>query len=165
MRCIIHDISTASHPRHRAFTDVYDDDDQDAKIINKSTPNRHPYDPKSTRMGTEIGPWSPLGGVWGPSWHQERARPEDAPKKSHKNEQKIAENPLSLGKLAGKIEQNPAERRPRSSQKSDQFLHWFLDGFWIHFGRNLDGFSAQIETKLEPCWLPKAIQEAKSKNM
>ena len=37
-------------------TTHYDIDDQDAKIINKSTPNRPPYDPKSTRMGTEIGP-------------------------------------------------------------------------------------------------------------
>ena len=102
-------------------------------------------------LGSKIGPGSPLGVIFGPSWAQEPIKTPkgEAPEpiKTPKSEEmSLQERPrASLG--PPNLEPKSNINQHKINKKHDNFLKYFFDGFLIDFRRILGPNMGPTSTK------------------
>ena len=123
--------------------------------------------PKVIRTSTNIAPkidqnyskiyqnrsQGPLGELWRPSW------PQDGSKSQHRLQNLVRWTPLDV-EVGGP---NPPKIGPKLIQNVIIFLLIFWTDFWSDLVPTWTQLDSQNPSKMEPSWVPKAIQEATDK--
>ena len=97
----------------------------------------------------------PLGELWRPSW------PQDGSKSQHRLQNLVRWTPLDV-EVGG---QNPPKIGPKLIQNVLIFLLIFWIDFWSDLVPTWSQLGSQNPLKMQPRWLPKAIQQANSQNV